>query len=298
MADLVQIALQQGKREGLKPENGFVLGSGTVLILSSGSVVDFKGDAIVNAANTGCLGGGGVDGAVSSAGGPQLKKAREALPLLDNRGKRCETGDAKITVGGSLKAKWCIHAVGPNYRVLESKGNSQDECDKLLHDAYVAAMQRAQEVRASTVAFSLLSSGIFRGSRSLQDVLRIGVEAVAKAAYSGLSAVHLVGFTREELEILQEAAMEVLPKMQTDIAPTEPAASEPEVAAPPEPEGPAAPQESSHSTSPEPVRQSCSVDLALEGTMPECSGSIVSVLDVKADFRPVITRPKSISLSL
>jgi hypothetical protein len=67
-------------------------------------------DAIVNAANTGCLGGGGVDGAISSAGGEDLYQARRALPELNSRGLRCKTGDAKITIGGDLNARFCIHA--------------------------------------------------------------------------------------------------------------------------------------------------------------------------------------------
>ena len=60
----------------------------------------------------------GVDGAISDAGGKALARARQALPVLDNKQTRCPTGDAKITISGDLKARdYCIHAVGPNYRV-------------------------------------------------------------------------------------------------------------------------------------------------------------------------------------
>ena len=70
------------------------------LCISRGSVVDFKGDVIVNAANEGCLRGGGVDGAISRAGGDELRQARKALPVLEgSKGKRCRTGDAQTTKG-------------------------------------------------------------------------------------------------------------------------------------------------------------------------------------------------------
>ena len=90
-----------------------------VLYISQGSVVTFPGDAIVNAANTGCQSGGGVDGAITSAGGRGLREARAKLPVLDGGdsyfGDRCRVGDAVVTAGGDLAAKWCVHAVGPDY---------------------------------------------------------------------------------------------------------------------------------------------------------------------------------------
>ena len=97
----------------------FQVGSTTVSI-SQGSVVNFRGGAIVNAANNGGLGGGGVDAAVNKAGGQKLRAAREALPELacggtvaghKLKGTRIRTGGAVITTGGDLKAEWCIHAV-------------------------------------------------------------------------------------------------------------------------------------------------------------------------------------------
>merc|ERR1719193_167112 len=92
--------------------------NGGFIVASAGSVVNFAGNAIVNAANQGCLGGGGVDGAISSAGGRALYEARSKLPLVDGKGAvRCPTGEARLTIGGNLKANYCIHAVGPNYRM-------------------------------------------------------------------------------------------------------------------------------------------------------------------------------------
>ena len=189
-----------------------------VLHISRGSVVHFEGDAIVNAANRGCLGGGGVDGAISSAGGDALADARLALPLV-RRGVRCEAGDAVVTVGGELRAKWCVHAVGPNYYEvadeisvgsedvdLEAEAEAMLRADALLFQAYTAAMGRAQHVGAQTVGFSLLSSGIFRGRQSLANVLKIAVNALKQASYPGLERVHLVAFTASEQSSLLAAA--------------------------------------------------------------------------------------------
>lgn len=197
-----------------------------VLVLSRGSVVKFSGDAVVNAANPGCQVGGGVDGAITAAGGRALKDARAKLPRLDDKGTRCETGSAVTTIGGDLRAQWCIHAVGPDYNEMSGgwqscapgcfrgflalgPGGSLSRGDELLHSTYVAAMRCAQEAGAQTVGFSLLSSGIFKGRRSLKDVLAIGVAAVEQAAYPELRAVHFVAFKNEEVHALEAAAWQV-----------------------------------------------------------------------------------------
>jgi O-acetyl-ADP-ribose deacetylase (regulator of RNase III) len=111
----------------------------TVITAARGSVLQFTGSAIVNAANERCLGGGGVDGAITDAGGDSLADAREALPILDNRRTRCRSGDAVLTIGGELNNEWCIHAVGPNYRMRDSI----EEADEELANAYRAAMREA-----------------------------------------------------------------------------------------------------------------------------------------------------------
>jgi len=94
-----------------------------------------------------------------------------------------------------------IHAVGPDYRQTDLKKG-----DALLRSAYVAAMRLARENDCSTVAFSLLSAGIFRGSRSLEDVLHIAVEALRDACYPSLERVHLVAFSEAEQDVLQRVA--------------------------------------------------------------------------------------------
>ena len=175
-----------------------LVGGTTAVIAGRGSVVGFTGAAIVNAANEGGLGGGGVDGAISRAGGERLHAARLALPE-DSRGCRIRTGDAVTTEGGALSARFVVHAVGPNYHVMESV----EEGDCLLRDAYRASMREAKRVGAETVAFSLLSAGIFRGSQSLEKVLSIGVEEVTTSAWPSLNAVFLCGFTSSEVSVLR-----------------------------------------------------------------------------------------------
>ena len=154
----------------------------------------------MNAANEGCITGGGVDGAVNRAGGDALFLARKALPIIPGTARvRCRTGDAKTTVAGELPCEWVIHAVGPNYALFE-----EAEADELLFRAYRAAMVEARRKALPTVGFSLLSAGIFRGAKPLRDVLAIGVLALDACAYRGLEEVFLVGFTEAEVATLTE----------------------------------------------------------------------------------------------
>merc|ERR1712183_343959 len=95
------------------------------VIAAGGSVVDFSGDIIVNAANSGGLGGGGVDGAINKKGGKELERARSELPIVSHDKEehstravdavRIPTGEARITTAGDLTCKWVVHAVGPQF---------------------------------------------------------------------------------------------------------------------------------------------------------------------------------------
>ena len=190
------------------------------LFVSQGSVVHFEGDAIVNAANEGGLGGSGVDGAISNAGGDSLYEARKALPVLGTtpnlRNKRIRTGCAVITVGGELIAQWCIHAVGPNYRVSMSLGLSEDACDDLLRSAFKESMERAREHNVRTLAFSLISAGVFRGVKSVAEVLKIGLDTICDNSYDGLQEVHMVGFTESEISTLEKLCDEKEKQVEPD----------------------------------------------------------------------------------
>ena len=186
--------------------------SDAVLYLAFDTVLNFTGDAIVNVANKGCLGGGGIDGEVNYRGGHELEEARCALPLIGSY-KRCEKGDAEITVAGSLPCSKVIHAVGPRFGFSE-----EHEADlEVLENAYKNSMERACENQMKSVGFCILSAGIFRGSCPLKVVIKTGLDAIAKHAYPGgygygsititypgLETVVFCGFTQHEQTVIRD----------------------------------------------------------------------------------------------
>lgn len=170
----------------------------SVLAACRGSVLDFTGIAIVNAANERMLGGGGVDGAISDAGGPEMFAARLALPIVESDYVRCRTGDAVTTIGGDLQNKYCIHAVGPNYYMTESL----EDGDELLKSAYASVMREGEKHGMKSLAICLLSAGIFRGLQSLKHVVEIAVHTVAANMYPELEYACICAFTHEEVREL------------------------------------------------------------------------------------------------
>ena len=123
---------------------------------------------------------------------------------------RCPTGEARITIGGELKVPYCIHAVGPNYRVaMRTRGLTMDACDALVSAAYSSALGCAQQYELKSVGFSLISSGVFRGDQTLERVLSAGLRGVVAGAYLGLEEVHLIAFDAEELAALLEVCDEM-----------------------------------------------------------------------------------------
>jgi O-acetyl-ADP-ribose deacetylase (regulator of RNase III) len=124
------------------------------LSVRTGDITKLTVDAIVNAANEWMLGGGGVDGAIHAAAGPELLAACREVPEV--RAKvRCPTGEARITPGFKLPAKWVIHTVGPVWR-----GGDNDE-DALLESAYRSCLDLAAEHGVKTIAFPAISTGVY-----------------------------------------------------------------------------------------------------------------------------------------
>jgi O-acetyl-ADP-ribose deacetylase len=179
--------------------------------------------AIVNAANTGCLGGGGIDGAITTAGGLNLANDRLRLPVIQGTSDRCRVGQAVMTgpnTYGDLMVPYVIHAVGPDYNVYDDDEIGLQQGHVLLKSAYQSALDLAVKNELDTIAFSLLSAGVYRGSNSLDTVLEVGVQAIvdwcenSDSDSNNLDHVCLCAFTSREYTVLQDICDRLLePKL-------------------------------------------------------------------------------------
>ncbi len=145
-------------------------------------------DAIVNAANSSLLGGGGVDGAIHRAAGPELLQHCRRLG-------GCPTGDARATPGFHLPARWVIHAVGPVWQ-----GGDRGE-PELLASCYRRSLEIADELGARSVAFPAISTGVYGYPRDLAARVAVGT---VRAAATGVELVRLVAFDRETHRLYEE----------------------------------------------------------------------------------------------
>lgn len=157
----------------------------TILEAVQGDITKESVDAIVNAANSSLLGGGGVDGAIHRAGGPAILEQCRTL-------NGCATGDAKITTGGNLAARHVIHTVGPVYR----DGNHGEP--ELLASCYRRSLEVALENGAATIAFPAISCGVY--GYPIPAAARIALNTV-KAFVEGHPGIRLVRFVLFNSEV-------------------------------------------------------------------------------------------------
>ncbi|MFJ7263177.1 O-acetyl-ADP-ribose deacetylase [Streptomyces globosus] len=141
------------------------------ITLVRGDITTEHADAVVNAANSSLLGGGGVDGAIHRRGGPDILEACRAL-RASHYGKGLPTGRAVATTAGRLPARWVIHTVGPVW-------SRDEDRSALLASCYRESLRVADELGARTVAFPAISTGVY--GWPMDDGARIAVEAVRSA---------------------------------------------------------------------------------------------------------------------
>jgi len=166
-------------------------------------ITDEETEAIVNAANSNLMGGGGVDGAIHRKGGPKILK--ECKKIRENEWpKGLPTGKAVITSGGKLKARYVIHTVGPIWR-----GGSRDE-PRLLSDAYRNSLELAVSRGLKTIAFPSISTGAY--DYPVEKASRIAIKTVKSflEKRDGLEEVRFVLFSNSDFETYRDAIKETL----------------------------------------------------------------------------------------
>jgi O-acetyl-ADP-ribose deacetylase len=154
------------------------------LELVQGDITEQRVDAIVNAANSSLLGGGGVDGAIHRRGGPAiLAECRELRRVTYRDG--LPVGEAVATTAGDLPARWVIHTVGP----IHGRGDTEQ-----LRSCYRNSLRVAAELGADTIAFPLISAGAYRWP--IEDALRQAVETIRAAPNEGTARLVVLGRSR------------------------------------------------------------------------------------------------------
>jgi O-acetyl-ADP-ribose deacetylase (regulator of RNase III) len=164
------------------------------ITLLQGDITKLEVDAIVNAANSSLMGGGGVDGAIHRAGGPVILD--ECRQIVARQG-RCETGEAVITSGGNLPAKLVIHTVGPVWH-----GGNNNEAD-LLRNAYLNSLKLAVENGVETIAFPNISTGVYGYPKEKAADIAIRTVIEFLRVNDQLQQVYFVCFDEENLQIYQ-----------------------------------------------------------------------------------------------
>ncbi|GGJ54932.1 O-acetyl-ADP-ribose deacetylase [Streptomyces brasiliensis] len=161
----------------------------TTITLVQGDITRQSADAIVNAANSSLLGGGGVDGAIHRRGGPAILEECRKL-RASSYGKGLPTGQAVATTAGDLDARWVIHTVGPVW-------SASDDRSELLASCYRRSLEIADDLGARTVAFPAISTGIY--GWPMDDGARIAVETV-RGTVTAVEEVRFVLFDAQAYE--------------------------------------------------------------------------------------------------
>ena len=163
------------------------------ITLIRGDITRQDADAIVNAANSSLLGGGGVDGAIHRAGGPKILEACRAL-RASKYGRGLPTGQAVATTAGNLPARWVIHTVGPVY-------SRDEDRSALLAACHTSSLHVADTLNAKTVAFPAISTGIF--GWPMADAARIAITTVRDTA-TDVEEVRFVLFDADAHAVFQQ----------------------------------------------------------------------------------------------
>jgi O-acetyl-ADP-ribose deacetylase (regulator of RNase III) len=168
----------------------------STLELVEGDITRQDTDAVVNAANAALRPGGGVDGAIHRAGGPAIEAACRQL-------RGCPTGEARVTTGGNLKAKYVIHTVGPVY---QDGGHREPE---LLASCYRESLKLASSQGIKSLAFPSISTGVY--GYPIEDAARIALKTVTDylAHHPEIERVRLVLFGRAAYEVYAKALQEL-----------------------------------------------------------------------------------------
>ncbi len=175
---------------------------GSTIELVQGDIVDQEVEALVNAANSSLLGGGGVDGAIHRAAGPELLAECRTVG-------GCPTGEARLTKGYNLKARYVIHAVGPVYR-----GTPRDA--ELLAGAYRSSLELASRHGIRSLAFPSISTGIY--GYPVDQAAPIALRTVSEhlAGYPGIELVRFVLWGRDSYAAFERAARDIFRVMSDE----------------------------------------------------------------------------------
>ncbi len=161
--------------------------------LLKGDITKLEVDAIVNAANTSLLGGGGVDGAIHRAGG---KAILDECIQIRNRQGGCDVGEAVITTAGELPAKFVIHTVGPHWN--EGQSNEKQK----LKNCYLNSLKLAEDNKLKSIAFPNISTGVYRYPKAAAAA--IAIDAVRNATLAFVETVYFICFDEENYRLYFE----------------------------------------------------------------------------------------------